>query len=55
MSSKPENVKPMQSDGASRLVLDQKGLDAAPRPQAAAAASYSLQAGAPMSRQRRDP
>lgn len=30
-------------------------LDAAPRPQAAAAASYSLQAGAPMSRQRRDP
>jgi len=31
MSSKPENVKPMQSDGAGRLVLDQKGLDAARR------------------------
>ena len=31
MSAKPENVKPMQSDGPVRLVLDQKGLDAARR------------------------
>jgi len=31
MSAKPENVKPMQSDAPGRLVLDQKGLDAARR------------------------